>query len=104
MIAARIGLDAQALLDERQVLVEFAIQLGDEPIVFERQFEMGGGGLVGLRPQIPCQTRELQGSVATLSIYGIYQTAIRSAVTIVPSSEFFACAMISTGRIWPIRL
>jgi hypothetical protein len=50
MIATRIGLDPQALLDERQVLVEFTVQLGDEPIVFEGKFEMGGGGLVGLRP------------------------------------------------------
>src|SRR5690606_15210913 len=101
-IAARIGFDTQTLLDQRQVLVEFAVKLRDEPIVFERQFEMGGGGLVGLRPQIPCQTRWLRGIMRFLPSL-TYQTAIAFAVTILPSSEFFACPTISTGRICPIR-
>ena len=40
MIAARRGGDLEALFDEGEVLVEIAVELGGEAVVFEGQFKL----------------------------------------------------------------
>jgi hypothetical protein len=55
MVAARRGGDLQALLDEGEVLVEIAVKLRGEPVVFEGQFKLRGEGVVGSCRQMPVQ-------------------------------------------------
>ena len=56
MIAARRGRDREPLLDEGEVLVEIAVELRGEAVVFEGQFKLRGEGVVGGRGQVPVQT------------------------------------------------
>jgi hypothetical protein len=56
MIATRGRGDLQALFDKSKVLVEVAIELGGESVVFEGQFKLRGKGVVGSRRQVPVQT------------------------------------------------
>ena len=49
MVAARRRGDGETLFDEGEVLVEIAVKLGGEPVVFEGQFKLGGEGVVGGR-------------------------------------------------------
>ena len=42
-----------ALLDQGEMLVEIAIELGREAIVFEGEFKLGGKGVLCSRGQMP---------------------------------------------------
>ena len=59
MIAARRGGDLQPLLDEGEVLVEIAIKLRGEAVVFEGQFKLRGKGVVWGGGQMPVQVLEI---------------------------------------------
>src|SRR5690606_13146926 len=55
VIAARRGRNGEALFDEGEVLVEIAIELGSEAIVFKSEFEVRCKGVVCGGWQVPAQ-------------------------------------------------
>ena len=62
MIAAGGGGDLEALFDKSEVLVEVAVELRGEPVVFEGQFQLRGEGVVGGGGQMPVQVLVCSGA------------------------------------------
>ena len=98
LIAAGDGLDAESLLDEREVLVELAEQHGGEAVVVEGDDDLGGA--IGRRwrpaPSVLCAPRDSSAS----GLGGI--DSIAAAQANAPNRLLVPTSVMVTGTISPI--
>ncbi len=109
VIAARRGGDRQALLDQRKMLIEVAVELGSEAGCLQRRVQAGRKGRCRWWGTNACSNL---GSTPKSGSAGQATAASDSTtladlgspcVTILPWIELFPAAMISTGCTVPIR-